>query len=83
MRKCQVKTDPFNKDVETYNFSAILEITVAGLEGNSRPRGGKLIILWHPVIQISFLRDLKCLRNMQIGRKISMLVTMLAGGYLT
>ena len=32
MRKCQVQAGAFDKDVETYNPSAILEITVACLE---------------------------------------------------
>ena len=34
-RRRNVKTGAFDKDVKTYNFSAILEITFAGLEGKA------------------------------------------------
>ena len=63
----------FNKGVGTYNFSVILVITVAGLEGNAT----RLMVFRH------FDARPKCPSNTQVGQRTSTLVTMFAVGFRT
>ena len=71
-----MRTSGFDKGVQTYNFSAILEITVAGFEGSATRK----MVSRH---SDPIFRGSKCPSNMQICRSASKPVTMFAGGFQT